>query len=364
MNPAIQSGTHPDAENLTAFAEQSLTGAEREQILAHMAVCGRCREVVFLAQQAIDAPQTPQVLVEQRLSKTTPRSWFAGWRWAWAPVAALAGFVGIAAVLHMRHVAAPEYKVARNAPQAEMINGPLAANSANLPVKQNTQKQEQTARLSSSQRDGKFATALAEKKATRQKDEMEGSAPSRKEAAGDSAGLVSGLAVARAKSSSPGGPMAQNQMQQQNALQNAMVLPQSPANEISNKPLSSEARSPAAQPGAATETVEVTPVQPPIPAPQAPKPMPRIATVPVIGQNLGIAKDKMAKSPTGKMGLPSGLEVMSQATAGGRSIALDAAGTLFLSEDAGKHWQPVKAQWTGQAVLVRSRQTGSESAAL
>jgi hypothetical protein len=40
---------HPDADLLSAFAEQSLPAAEREQILGHLALCGSCREVVALA---------------------------------------------------------------------------------------------------------------------------------------------------------------------------------------------------------------------------------------------------------------------------------------------------------------------------
>ena len=35
MNPTIQPGMHPDAESLTAFAEQVLPVAEREEILSH-----------------------------------------------------------------------------------------------------------------------------------------------------------------------------------------------------------------------------------------------------------------------------------------------------------------------------------------
>jgi hypothetical protein len=49
------------------------------------------------------------------------------------------------------------------------------------------------------------------------------------------------------------------------------------------------------------------------------------------------------------------------ARSGGRTIALDTAGALFLSEDAGKHWQPVHMQWTGHAVLVRTRPTGRQT---
>src|SRR5438270_12115579 len=48
-------GPHPDADLLTAFAERSLAGREREGVLAHLATCVDCREVVALA--APDAAQ-------------------------------------------------------------------------------------------------------------------------------------------------------------------------------------------------------------------------------------------------------------------------------------------------------------------
>jgi hypothetical protein len=53
--------------------------------------------------------------------------------------------------------------------------------------------------------------------------------------------------------------------------------------------------------------------------------------------------------------LSSGLAVLSTANAGQHTLAVDLAGALFLSEDAGKHWQPVARQWTGRAVNVRTQ---------
>src|ERR1700678_2033058 len=47
QSPAAES--HPDADLLTAFAEYSLAGAERERVTEHLARCGECREVVSLA---------------------------------------------------------------------------------------------------------------------------------------------------------------------------------------------------------------------------------------------------------------------------------------------------------------------------
>jgi hypothetical protein len=37
---------------------------------------------------------------------------------------------------------------------------------------------------------------------------------------------------------------------------------------------------------------------------------------------------------------------------------------MFLSVDGGKHWQPIQTQWTGRALLVRTRPVGTQAAAL
>ena len=44
QSPAVE--PHPDADLLTAFAEKSLSGRERESVLQHLARCGDCREIV------------------------------------------------------------------------------------------------------------------------------------------------------------------------------------------------------------------------------------------------------------------------------------------------------------------------------
>ena len=50
--------------------------------------------------------------------------------------------------------------------------------------------------------------------------------------------------------------------------------------------------------------------------------------------------------------LPSHLPVRSLVSAAKRQLALDTAGALFRSDDAGVTWQPVLAQWTGRAIRV------------
>jgi hypothetical protein len=78
QSPSAES--HPDADLLTAFAEQSLSGAERNHIVEHLARCGDCREVVSLA---VPPQVDSQPLADDRLN------WFrwtllrgAAFRWA------------------------------------------------------------------------------------------------------------------------------------------------------------------------------------------------------------------------------------------------------------------------------------------
>ena len=47
-------GTHPDADLLTAFAEQSLPEPERVRVMDHLARCSDCREVLALALPAME----------------------------------------------------------------------------------------------------------------------------------------------------------------------------------------------------------------------------------------------------------------------------------------------------------------------
>src|SRR5579864_8509876 len=53
---------HPDADTLTAYTEHSLAPAESKTVVAHLAVCGPCREVVALSQAAMAQPETQTVL--------------------------------------------------------------------------------------------------------------------------------------------------------------------------------------------------------------------------------------------------------------------------------------------------------------
>jgi hypothetical protein len=50
-------GSHPDADALSAFAEQALSMTDRENVLAHLALCATCRDVVLTALPEIVVPE-------------------------------------------------------------------------------------------------------------------------------------------------------------------------------------------------------------------------------------------------------------------------------------------------------------------
>jgi len=84
--------SHPDANLLTAFAEQLLNDRERESVASHLSACADCREIVFLATPA--AGQDVEVAVPARKS-----SWLSVPMLKWGTAGALAVIVGAAAML-------------------------------------------------------------------------------------------------------------------------------------------------------------------------------------------------------------------------------------------------------------------------
>lgn len=81
---------HPESDVLAAFAEQALTQSEREDVLAHLALCQDCREVLRLAVPPSEMMAAPVEREAELAPVTAPRAerrnrnWFAwgGLRWA------------------------------------------------------------------------------------------------------------------------------------------------------------------------------------------------------------------------------------------------------------------------------------------
>ncbi len=128
MNANSQLDFHPDAESLNAFAEKALSERERGQIVAHLAVCGRCRQVIFLAGQA--APELEMAAAAASAhSARRSGSWLSGWRVAWIPAVALASAAALIVLVHVRHVE-PSAEMAKATIPAAPQNAASIANTA------------------------------------------------------------------------------------------------------------------------------------------------------------------------------------------------------------------------------------------
>jgi hypothetical protein len=360
MKPMTQPGTHPDAEILTAFAEQLTTAEERDEILAHMAECSRCREVIFLAQQAVEEekPAGPAALVSTSKAHT---SWFTAWKWSWIPVAALAGVVGFAVVRHVNRTSDSETRMAQALATAEVVqSSPATKAPTSEPEEQQPSrpsngrvKQKQAERERSDRDAGVDRKSLDERDelVARKKDEAAKEADQMSAAPKDSGGSTNGVLGGRAKTSGVGGPMAQNQAQQQNSskLQPNYANEDRQANVLAdsaNKPVTSRIG-----PESSSQTVTVQAPGGQVPVTPAPSPAPPVSTAQM--ESAMVSAGNLEKRKAAYPVLPSKLAMISEATSAERTIAIDTAGSLFLSQHGGKRWQPVSPQWAGRAVAVK-----------
>ena len=133
---------HPDANLLTAFAEQTLSPTEREGMLAHLALCGDCRDVIALALPAADIVAA-LIAAEGEAVRATAvptkaeRNWLNATKFAWPSLrwaALAAGIAVVASVLLLRpgklnqaNLPSANRQVAITAPSA---SGPQIASSA------------------------------------------------------------------------------------------------------------------------------------------------------------------------------------------------------------------------------------------
>jgi Carboxypeptidase regulatory-like domain len=120
MSELLQSGQHPDADQLSAFIEHALPAHEQEETLAHLAICPYCRSIVALSMPLADPLPQPH-------PEPARRRWPSGWMIVWPAGAALAAL--ILAGVYMRnglviekHV--PPTQTAQSIPPAPLKEAP------------------------------------------------------------------------------------------------------------------------------------------------------------------------------------------------------------------------------------------------
>jgi len=143
---------HPDADVLTAFAERSLRGLERDTVLQHLSRCGECREVVSLA---LPASEPAEVAV-----KSVRAAWLTwpAMRWGFA-AAGIVVVASLAVVLHRRQQSMAADKTSPPAAVSEARNQVVPALSL-----QDTEKEQDKSKASPSptgSKDGEETSRVA-----------------------------------------------------------------------------------------------------------------------------------------------------------------------------------------------------------
>jgi hypothetical protein len=378
MNSTFQPDSHPGAESLNAFAEQALPEREHSQVLAHLAACSRCRQVVFLAQQAASelemheaAASRPELdrpaandfaavmaavpmpaagAASGKMVEKRQNWWSDGWRLALVPAAALAAILGFMVFVHVQRARTgfeSGGKLALNVPQAAPQT---KAKPAELPP----------ADKAAIEKPKPGAAPIAVK------------VPAEKVLAA-SASAPSQALLARAAPPAPA-PFAPGAMEVSTTeLSRARSL-QQPQGHGSGMQLSNAAMVPQATPaaGAARPAVLVggnsfnntsvsaadkAQARPSVSASlMTPQSAMKTASAGSFISSQQTPEPKAAVVTAHKARitpLPGGLRAVSIVTARHRTLAIDSSGTVFLSEDSGSKWEPVARQWSGRAVAVR-----------
>jgi hypothetical protein len=98
--------THPDPDVLTAYTEHSLPAPERQAVVAHLSVCGPCREVVALSQPQVPEFATQTVVQPVRAS---------AWRRLFSPAFGIAATVAVMAIIAILVLQLPQKSVQQSA---------------------------------------------------------------------------------------------------------------------------------------------------------------------------------------------------------------------------------------------------------
>jgi hypothetical protein len=354
MSELLHHGNHPDADQLSAFAEHVLPEHERLETLAHLAECPDCRQIVFLAQHAHNTDDRPLQVVPGR------SGWWKNWRILWPAATALT--CGLLAVVFLqRHHPAD---LAQRSDIAFESSRPVTPSQAQTPrpvVPAPAQPGPPPARPSAAAKvtsslhpasvvpnteiggvasvHGDLATDRLKGNLSRfnrsvpAADQQSANALS----AGSQANGVVGPPVAHV-------PSSQEKKDSLSAAKREQTATLSSQSELFPQPTAApRSLSEASQdyvPHSTNQTVDVTS------APSVVQTENAVISASVFNDGRA-ARVESAKAP-----LPSKRFATSTISNGVETLAVDSAGDLFLSKDGGKSWRSVAHQWAGKAVSV------------
>jgi len=335
MSELLQSGHHPDADQLSAFVEHSLPTHEREETLAHLAICADCRAVVSLSMPPLE--ETLPV------PEPTPRSWYFGWRLLWPIATAAALCVLLVVSIHIRSVSLA--RTVPTAPQMAVNRTPPLPVPAPLPQPAQSPPQEES------------VTPQSNLAGTRPAGIPQVAKPLESREVG-SKEIVALPAQGREIAPLP-------TMRPRSLAPAAGAAPSTgslSANDAGAALSQDAAMHPAAEAAYADAPAATPTVAANLSGQATTAPVVLQSAAPALRQSFvaGSTQAILSTHP-----LPSGLPALSIVTNARQSetLAVDIHGTLFLTADSGEHWTPIATQWSGRAVKVDLAYSGSSHGA-
>jgi Putative zinc-finger len=365
MTQVLQSGQHPDADQLNAFVEHALPPHEQQQMLAHLAVCPDCRAIAHLAQpELVEEATLPRAVV-------TRRPWFSGWNLA-LPAGLAVAFLVILTV-HLHNVSTTKHdaeanKTAHLEPTLSPPQTPSPAAQAVTPkpVPAPIQKPAFSANALAAASASNTATMPGAAQQTGFDGYFAGRSPNARPSPDygvmyDAAHGEQPLQAVKVPTETSPARATPSGAAQTATLSNV----DSAHRELrsSGTQYNSTAASAQSTPHLAFQAAPPPPLSPPAPAsvneavavanqPAMLETESSASSQPTAGKAMGSLAGtslKMKKQPS----LPSHLAALSTISNARQELAIDSAGALFRSEDAGVTWQPIPAQWTGRAVKLQ-----------
>jgi hypothetical protein len=362
MTDAVQFA-HPDADQLTAFAERALPPHERQGVLAHLAACPVCRQVVFLAQQA--EPESLPIIEPVRPKP----SWFSGWNLAFAGAAALAAIVAL--TLHLRtisHPQAPPAAIAKVEAPTPISGSTAAVAPAPPPPKPapirpaitlGTPVLTRRQAVEDLPLAGRNIAAIPQPPAVTSPGEIHGSAfradaPPKPVVLGGLAGMSAGAAQPgraepKAVAKMAAGTAVRSNIPALDQVELAKKIPFPPPPPV---PVQAPLVQNQYQTGGPSQAAAAPMRQQVSAAPAAAASVNQTVTVSGAADMALDTESNATSLLVSPTNLPGKLPLRSSVSHGHVSVAIDSTGAVFASKDDGRHWKPVAAKWAEPASQV------------
>lgn len=350
MSGALQSGHHPDADQLSAFAEHALPAHEYELTLAHLAVCPDCRSVVALSMPPIADALEPQPDVVRK-------PWFFSWKFALpvaATVAALAIFIVETRTTAMKRPGAIATQ------EAELHSAPpVPPPQASVPIpafkpsvlpssnaRPNTPPVQPAGPANPKGAGGatsRSAAPPANQSEAFNAHTLHGLVTGDRQSSHALHGVVGGISAAN-NAPLPQNPSPDTAGSLHLRLFNAGNAADSATRSASPTVMAGPVGGPVAQPAKNAAPAETSNKDANVAAPAA---MPIVTSPYAPGSALDISRTVPGQTP-----LPSDLPAISVVSARHQILAIDSRNALFFSADDGKSWKSISPQWKGRAIRV------------